>query len=77
VKIAGSYVEHALVLAQFHGFAEFLADDLQGIADGGIIPVRPSTLLARVDCPMIDSRGVSRQSSVHELPFSPDLRAQS
>jgi hypothetical protein len=53
------HVERALVLAQFHGFAEFLANDLQGIAGGGIIAVHPSALLARVDCLMIESRGVS------------------
>ena len=49
VAVAGSDVEHLLARAQVEGFAQLLADDLQGRADDGIVAGRPCSLLARLD----------------------------
>ena len=46
LKIAGRHVEDTCVLAQIHGFAELLADQLQRVADDGIIAARPGRPLA-------------------------------
>ncbi len=49
VAVAGSDVEHLLSRAEIEGLAQFLADDLQGGADDGIIARRPRRLLAGLE----------------------------
>src|SRR5204862_2682605 len=49
VAVGGGDVENALVGAQVAGFAERLADDLQGRADDGVVAARPGGALARLE----------------------------
>ena len=43
--------------AQVEGFAQLLADDLQGGADDGIVAGRPGALLAGLDGVEVDAGG--------------------
>ena len=57
IAVAGGDVEHLLPGAEVEGLAQFLADDLQGGADDGIVAGGPSALLARFEGLEINRRG--------------------
>ena len=52
-------------------------DDLQRIADDGIIPARIGPVLARKGRAVVDSRGISRKNCVHDIPLPIQFRSQS
>jgi hypothetical protein len=54
MEISRGHVENPLVLAQIHAFTEFFANQLQRVADDGIISARVIPMLARERRPMID-----------------------
>ena len=59
VAVAGGDVEHLLPGAEVEGFAQLLADDLQGGADDGVVAGRPGALLAGLDRLKVDLVGLA------------------
>jgi hypothetical protein len=49
VAVPGCHIEHLAAGAKIERFAQFLAHDLQGRADHGVVTRRPGTLLALLD----------------------------
>jgi hypothetical protein len=68
VEVSRGHIENPLVLAQIHAFAEFFANQLQRVADDGIIAAREGPMLTCQGRPMVDSWGISRKNCVHDIP---------
>ena len=57
VPVSGRDVEHPRTRTEVECFTQFLADDLQGRADDGVVAGGPRPLLPRFERPEVDRNG--------------------